>query len=352
MSVQKIDYKINFTGICSTTQISLENIAMRNKCLYIFIAIVLVVTAGSNKVSASPPGSDTLIHSIVLTGLKADADSASFTLPFSRAGNLIMVQAKADTTEGSFVLDTGCPHLVLNLTYFRDYPVHTGDEDRTGATGATFSAVKTRVADFSFGPFHQYRLEADLANLGNIENSKGVRILGLIGMELLRQFEMIIDYEKNLIYLHRISRKEASTYRHEMLIDTATYTTVPIVITDNRIMVQTFLGGKKIKLIIDSGAETNLLDSRLPDKVFENVSITGRTVLSGAGNTKIEVLKADLRSLVIGSRSIETMPVLITNLEKTCFSYGGCVDGILGFDFLSLRKIGFNFVTNKMYIWK
>ena len=44
--------------------------------------------------------------------------------------------------------------------------------------------------------------------------------------------------------------------------------------------------------------------------------------------------------------------MLITNLENTCFSYGGCIDGILGFDFLSLHRIGFNFVKRKMYIWK
>jgi len=137
-----------------------------------------------------------------------------------------------------------------------------------------------------------------------------------------------------------------------MLSIESAYNFVPITITDNRIMVQTILAGKKIKLIIDSGAETNLLDSRLPDKIFENVSITGRTMLSGAGNTKIEVLRGDLRTLKIGEQAIESLPVLITNLEKTCFSYGGCVDGILGFDFLSLKKIGFNFVTNKMYIWK
>lgn len=293
----------------------------------------------------------TIVHDIELNGIAADSDTGSFILPFSRAGNLILVQAKADSIEGSFVLDTGCPHLVLNLTYFRDYPVHAGEE-RTGATGAGFSASRTHVADFGIGPFHQYRLEADLANLGNIENSKGVRILGLIGMELLTGFEMIIDYEKNLIYLQRVNRKLALASRHPMLADTSQYNIVPITITDSRIMVQTVLAGKKVKLIIDSGAETNLLDSRLPDKVFEQVSVTGRTTLNGAGNARIEVLKGDLRSLVIGARTVESLPILITNLEKTCFSYGGCVDGILGFDFLSLKKIGFNFVTGKMYIWK
>jgi len=46
------------------------------------------------------------------------------------------------------------------------------------------------------------------------------------------------------------------------------------------------------------------------------------------------------------------MPFIITNLEKTCLADASCIDGILGFDFLSLHKIGFNFVKNKMYIWK
>jgi hypothetical protein len=35
-----------------------------------------------------------------------------------------------------------------------------------------------------------------------------------------------------------------------------------------------------------------------------------------------------------------------------CDSYNNCLDGMLGFDFLSLHKIGFNFVNRKMYIWK
>ena len=289
---------------------------------------------------------------IEILSTSSGADSSTFVIPFSRAGNLIVLQGKADTMEGNFILDTGCPHLVLNLTYFRNYKNIENNTEGTGITGAEFTVAKTEVETFSFGAAHYYRQAADLANLGNIENSKGIKILGLIGMELLNQFEMIIDYEKNLLFLHRTSRKESSSYHNEMLSDTSAYSIVPITITDNRIMVQTMLAGKKIKLVMDSGAESNLLDSRLPDKVFENVFITGRTLLSGAGKTRIEVLTGELKTLTLGNQSIESLPVMITNLERTCFSYGGCVDGILGFDFLSLKKIGFNFVTHKMYIWK
>lgn len=311
-------------------------------------ALFSVIICG--QVKADPPDNPKLFVDLLLRA-KYNADSTSATISFSRTGNLILVQAKADTTEGNFVLDTGCPSLVLNITYFRDYPVTEAAQDRRGITGAEFAAEQTNVAEFSLGGFKYYKTPAELANLGNIENAKGVKILGLLGVELLKQFEMIIDLENNLIHLHLIKRR-GSSYRHEMFSDTSKYSVIPFELTDNRIMLSSVMGGKKLKLIFDSGAETNLLDSRLPEKIFDNVSVTGRTLLSGAGNKKIEVLKGDLRSLKIGERDVGILPVLITNLEKTCFSYGGCVDGVLGLDFMSLTSIGFNFVTKKMYIWK
>jgi Aspartyl protease len=282
-----------------------------------------------------------------------DADSSVVIIPFSRAGNLIVVKAKVDTMEGNFILDTGSPNLVLNLTYFRDYPsTWSQSEEKKGITGSVENVLQTTVRTFSFGNLQQYRVNADLVNLGHIENRKGIRILGLIGMELLENYEMIIDFEKTLIYLHLVSRKKSSPYRHEMLNDTAAYYTSSIEMKDGRIIMRTEIAGKPIRLIIDSGAETNILDSRLPDNVFDEVTINGRIVLTGIGDKKIEALRGNLSELMIGGQKATNLPVLITNLEKTCFSYGGCVDGVLGFDFLSLKKIGFNFVKRKMYIWK
>lgn len=284
---------------------------------------------------------------------KYDQDSSGGVIPFSRAGNLIVVKARVDTMEGNFILDTGSPHLVLNLTYFRDYPATwSQSEEKNGITGSVENVLQTTVRNFSFGDMKHYNVNADLVNLGHIENRKGIRILGLIGMELLADYEMIIDYEKNLIYLNRVTRKKSSFYQHEMLADTSAYYTSSIEIKDARIMVRSEVAGKIMRLIIDSGAETNILDSRLPDNVFDEVTINSRIVLTGIGDKKVEALRGNLSGMTIGGQRVENLPVLITNLERTCFSYGGCVDGVLGFDFLSLKKIGFNFVKRKMYIWK
>jgi len=280
-------------------------------------------------------------------------DSVTCVLPFSRAGNLILLGAKADTTEGNFILDTGAQGLVLNITYFRDYPVTTfHNEEQSGITGSMGAVSKTQVRDFTFGCIKNGTVSADLVDLGHIENIKGVKILGLIGLSLLRQFEMIIDYEKNLLYLHRIGKKEAAIYKSPMLSDPSTYTVVPIEIWNNYLVTRTTISGKKLRLMIDSGSESNILDSRLPGKVFDNVEILRRVQLNGTGARKVDALYGNLNNLKIGDQNTANLPVIIANLDKTCLSDNSCIDGILGFDFLSLHKIGFNFVNNKMYIWK
>jgi len=296
-----------------------------------------------NSLRLSDPVSDPVLRS----------DTPSCVVPFTRAGNLILIKAHIDTMVGNFILDTGAPHLILNITYFRDYPVtHHQDEMQTGSTGTGAAINRTLINRFTIGTFRYSRAEADLINLGHLENSKGVKILGLIGVNLFKQCEVIIDYENSLLYLHHIRRKEASSYKSEQLKDETTYSTIPFDLKDNKIITYSEMAGKKLRFVIDCGAETNLLDSRLPDRIYEYVELSGRTTLLGTGNQRVEAVTGILKGLRIANRDIATLPIIITNMEKTCFSLNGCADGVLGFDFLSLQKIGFNFVQRKMYIWK
>jgi hypothetical protein len=282
------------------------------------------------------------------------SDTPSCVIPFNKAGNLIIIQAKVDSIEGNFVLDTGAPGLVLNITYFRSYPSSSqGDEESGGITGTVAVSSPTDVGKLKMGPVTWSRVEAGRINLGHIENSRGIKVLGLLGMQLFKRFEMIIDYENNLIYLHLINKKEIKTYKHDMLKDTSVYNEFPIDIKDNKLYTYGEMAGKKLTFIIDTGAESNVLDSRLPDKVFEHVIITSRIMLAGTGNTKVEALTGEMKKMRMANLEISSLPVLVTNLEKMCKAYDDhCLDGMLGFDFLSMHKIGFNFVNRKMYIWK
>lgn len=330
------------------------------------VVLVLAVVSGRTQTLAGKDTSKTVL-SISGTGISTTAngsfthepvvetDSSDFILPFSRAGNLILIKAKADQIEGSFILDTGAPGLILNTTYFRDYPLLEGStnaEQSGGITGHITDYGRTLIKKLSFGAVHYFKVEADRINLGHIENNKGIKIFGLLGVQLFKQFEMIIDYENSEIHLHHISKKEAKKYQHPMLNDTSMYSVYDINLVDNKILTYGKVGGKRLTFLVDTGAESNVIDSRLSETVLDSIAITRRITLNGAGNKKVDALYGDMRNFTMGERSVTSMPVLVTNMAKMCFSYERCLDGMLGFDFLSMHKIGFNFVKRKMYIWK
>src|SRR5690242_9151111 len=104
------------------------------KCLLVFLCTCSVASA-KERPSAFKP------HSLSIQTLASD--SVSCIIPFNRIGNLIVVKAKVDTVEGNFILDTGAPGLVLNLTYFRDYPITAlHDGEQTSIAGSTESIMK------------------------------------------------------------------------------------------------------------------------------------------------------------------------------------------------------------------
>ena len=171
------------------------------------------VQANENEVPARNFAGPGISPSIRLLG-HGDTEDGIDTISFTRAGNLILIRGVADTTEGNFIHDTGARNLVLNITYFRDYPTtYLPDAEQTSITGSTPTLSKTKLERLVVGNQQYHRVEADLANLGHIENSKGVKILRLLGLDLFRQYEMVIDYERNQIYLQRIARKKSSSFR-------------------------------------------------------------------------------------------------------------------------------------------
>lgn len=281
------------------------------------------------------------------------ADTADCVIPFIRVGKLILVQGKADTTQGNFILDTGAPGLVLNSTYFRDYPLieSRGDEQKS-ITSSSERTQRILVNRFTLGTFHYSRVESDLLSLGHIENLRGVKILGLLGVSLFKECELVIDPVRQVLRLHHIRRKEAKTYRNPLLTNNSNYITYPFDIKENRILVKVKMADKVLRFVLDCAAESNLVDSRLPQRVLDSISIIGRVVLSGSDVSQKEALSGMLSGLSMGPLAVEKLPVIITSLANTCFDGLDCVTGVLGDDFLSRYQIAFNFVTCKMYIWQ
>ena len=76
-----------------------------------FIPLTIPVAISETSIKSKNP-----IQRIAERDPVVTSDTPSCVIPFSRAGNLIVIRAKVDTAWGNFILDTGAPGLVLNMT--------------------------------------------------------------------------------------------------------------------------------------------------------------------------------------------------------------------------------------------
>ncbi|MEM9050953.1 MAG: aspartyl protease family protein [Bacteroidota bacterium] len=275
--------------------------------------------------------------------VKPECNELVVTIPLKRAGRLLIIEAEVDSVRGNFIFDTGAPYLVLNKTYFRDYKKHR----RGTASGIAGSeAVRSVEIDhLQFRGINYHDLDADLANLGAIENMRGIKILGLLGFNLFKEFEMEIDVRNGVLKLYKTD-EEGKTL--ESAPKAVCEIKQAIRIYDNTIFTDCYIADKKLRFGFDTGAETNALSSRVNKKILETISITGRRTLNGVGDESVEILFGRMNNFQLGENSLLGMQTLITNMDDMSAAYGTTVDGMLGFDFLAKGVVRINCKQNFM----
>ena len=277
-------------------------------------------------------------------------DFKTLAIPIKRAGNLIVVEAQLDTLVGDFIIDTGAPGLILNQTYFRDAK-HIADRESGGINGAADHAFTTVVHNFSILDLHYDRLTADVVDLSNIENSKGIRVLGLLGTRLFAKLAITIDLFHNVLYIHKLDDKGEITPGERVF-------TKPDMITSFKLLNDViFIKGsveeQSMWFAFDTGAESNLLDEDNFKKVAKKMKVVSRQVLTGVGGKKFETKYAEFDNLIIGNYLFKHNRVLFTQLDQIGKAYGNSVDAILGHDFFSRGIFTINFAKKEfeMYIY-
>ena len=268
----------------------------------------------------------------------------SVIIPLKRVGRLFLIEAKVDGEAGNLVFDTGANGLVLNSTYFREH-VKSGGVVSSGITGSVGIVEQITVGQLEFAELRYSNLTADVANLGHIENRRGVKIIGLIGFSLLRSLEVVIDARRSVLKLYKIDKAGRR-------VNSGSKSFVPefsqkIEGNGNILFVKGAVGGKLLNFCIDTGAETNAISADLNKKVMSTIVITRRASLKGAGAAGSEVLFGRMSDFVIGSRKISEMETVITNLDGLSEAYGTHIDGLLGSGFLESGVLCVNFLSGQ-----
>ncbi len=271
-------------------------------------------------------------------------------IPLKRVQNLYLIEASIDSLRGNFILDTGAPRLVLNKTYFSSGRPAPGSS-QYGITGGANTVLNTTVDSLIINELFYTNVDADIVNLGHLENARGVRILGLLGASLFNQMEMELDLANDLLYLYKLDEKGN---RITGIDSSVADLMLPIINYNDILFVEGKIGNKKLKFCLDTGAEKNVLSESVSNKVLSHFTLTKSGNLTGSGGTGTLVLNGVIDSIGIGSTYFRDMPFLLTNLSYLELVYGTSLSGILGYDFLAKGKVRINVKKQEisMYFYK
>lgn len=271
----------------------------------------------------------------------------SVIVPFEAVDGLIVLQASVNGTEGNFILDTGANGLVLNDNHFPAEERLTG-RMAAGLAGPTESAGLRRKNQLQVDALVFTRVPAQTIDLLHLEERKKMKILGLIGYEIIRDFEIMFNYRRSFLTfseLDKQGRMRTPLPHTQDKVDSLSFE-----LGRHLPVVEVRIDGKKKRMGIDSGASYNLLDLRGNKDVFPSFKILKRIDISGTGRETVEGLAGRLYRVKLRDHyqcgAMHTVATNLRNLERV---YGTQLDGILGYPFLAPWLISINYRKRQLY---
>ncbi len=240
-------------------------------------------------------------------------------VPFSLSGHLVIVQGTiCDQKELSLVIDTGASRSVIDSQIARK--LHLACKPKTVTVygsrrkidTATISAIT--VADRLFADVPV--MVADLTLPGR---EHMVHIDGLIGLDLLRQMSLSIDYESKTVAFGRVVHSPVSCAYYDKL------PFVPVFLD---------VGGRRLTLRLDTGAAHLVLyQNRAVGRVAVKATGEKREVQSLDG--KLRLRGAEISDVKMDETHFDSLPAYLLDRRVS----KGEPDGILGVAALGLRRL-------------
>ena len=270
-------------------------------------------------------------------------------VPFRLAGNLIIVKGNVDGKEGNFIIDTGAPTLVLNKNKLRYYSNSTR-YNSSGVTGSIPGMYEKGVRRVKLAEAEFPNIDALVMDLSHLEKIRDISILGLIGYQLLKKYEVVFDFENRHLILYRLGKKGRALADSEGL-RLAPSDSVSFRLVGHLPCIKGQLDGKKTIFGIDSGAEINLINNELKGAFGKAFSPDKNIDIYGLGKRKVNAETGILKYFWIEGIKFDEMTAIMANMNHFQPIKDFKLDGLLGHDFLRQRKLSINFRKKKVFFW-
>ena len=273
-----------------------------------------------------------------MSGNKVESYSKEIKqIPFRTMGNLIALDVLVNGEEQTFILDTGAAEVILNAKYHEE----KGPKKKTLSAG-TKSVVGNisgmdlvEVSELDFAGIKLKEEQLITMDLGHLEEELGGEVHGLVGYSMIKDFDVLFDYDKKLLTLIPTSLFEDFS---EQEFEMEAMSRYPLKMRGHIPVVEIGINEEIYQMGIDCGAEVNLLREGLYEKFKSDLREIQKEILTGAGKEDLQVKKGVIEEMTIGEKSFEKTETVFSDISHLNKDKELVIDGLIGYEILSKQK--------------
>ena len=259
-------------------------------------------------------------------------------LPFKLYGGYTIVVrgSIAGLKQLNFIIDTGAVPSVVHLKVARKLGLE-GQVEPLSLFSQTVETRRVTLPGLVLGPIDTGPLPVIVGDLASFESHLGVRVDGMIGLDVLARQDFVVDYEAGTIAFGTAPGNTRGP------LDPAE-TSVPFELGPGYAVVSLDVEGHPYRLMVDTGARSLILfGPRVRDRLAGLRKLSER-VIGNAGGT------VALTEVVLPDASLGTVRL---NAQRAALMEGQApaseeLDGLLGVRALGVRRLGFDFEHRTM----
>lgn len=273
-------------------------------------------------------------------------------VPFCLENGLIYVAATLNDQEGVFMLDSGCPVVILKKDYVAEQHINKQiSVDFVGMGGAMQGvqwSVKNRLL---WSTIHIPSLDAPVVDMPDRDLGDGTPVFGLLGYGVFADYQITFDYSKQVLLLERVdslgnvagaSFSKRNPFAISKLEMKRHIPIVPLTIN-----------GNSYPMGIDCGANANVLKQEVLEELKDFFDYEDEEVaINGVGNVNENNKTGYLMHAAIGNLKLRDMYTVLTN---QVIGAGTDKDqlpivGLLGTPFLNQYRMCLNFKKKELVL--
>ena len=229
----------------------------------------------------------------------------------------------------AFLVDTGAERTVIARELAARLGLVEGAKLKLATIGGSATVPSFRVAALQMSNLHLASVDAPAFH------GRHIGAAGLIGVDMLEERRVLIDFRKESMQILETRRRAPSLIKDDdAIVVTARNSAGRLILSDAR------LHGKRIDVIVDTGAQTSVGNMALQRLVAErraNRLPFAATELTAVTGEDVPALRTAIKRIVINGMDVNDLPVSFA--DSQAFRALGLEDRpamLLGMDSLSL----------------